>query len=70
MASTFPDYYELLGVQQTASQDEVRQAYKKESLKSHPDRLANRPPAEVKRATERFQVSATLYIHFAILPNI
>lgn len=33
MASTFPDYYDLLNVAQTATQDEIRTAYKKESLK-------------------------------------
>ena len=31
--SSFPDYYTILGVQKTATSDEVRQAYKKESLK-------------------------------------
>ncbi|KAH8835143.1 DnaJ-domain-containing protein [Flagelloscypha sp. PMI_526] len=53
--STFPDYYKLLGVPKTASQTEIRQAYKRESLKSHPDRLVNANAAEKRRATERFQ---------------
>lgn len=56
MASEFPDYYALLGLQSSASQDEVRQAYKRESLRSHPDRIANASPEEKRRATEKFQV--------------
>lgn len=31
--SQFPDYYKLLNIPRTATQDEVRQAYKKESLR-------------------------------------
>ena len=31
--STFPDYYKLLNVPQNASIDDIRTAYKKESLK-------------------------------------
>lgn len=61
MASSFPDYYEILEVQQGASQDEIRQAYKRESLKSHPDKLVNASPDQVKRATERFQTVADAY---------
>jgi preprotein translocase subunit Sec63 len=32
-SSEFPDYYKLLNVPKTASQDDIRQAYKRESLK-------------------------------------
>lgn len=59
--SQFPDYYKLLNISQVATQDEVRQAYRKESLRTHPDRLANASPAEKQAATERFQAVADAY---------
>jgi curved DNA-binding protein CbpA len=54
---SLPDYYALLSIPQTATQDEIRQAYKRESLRTHPDRLVNATPEEKKRATEKFQVT-------------
>ncbi|KJA29268.1 hypothetical protein HYPSUDRAFT_61301 [Hypholoma sublateritium FD-334 SS-4] len=59
--SQFPDYYKLLNIPRTATQDEVRQGYRKESLKTHPDRLMNASQAEIKLATERFQAVADAY---------
>ncbi|KAH9857909.1 DnaJ domain-containing protein, partial [Lenzites betulinus] len=59
--SSFPDYYKLLHVQKNASADEIRTAYKKESLRTHPDRIANATPAEKQAATERFQAVADAY---------
>lgn len=57
MDSDLPDYYGILKVGPKATQKEVRDAYRKESLKTHPDRL---PPdataADKKKATEQFQV--------------
>jgi DnaJ family protein B protein 13 len=43
-------YYDVLGVSHTASQVEIRKAYRKRSMDNHPDR--NRGDA---RATEKFQ---------------
>jgi curved DNA-binding protein CbpA len=53
---SFPDYYALLGVAQNANSDAIRQAYKRESLKSHPDRVPNATPQQRQEATEKFQV--------------
>ncbi|KAI9572836.1 DnaJ domain-containing protein [Boletus coccyginus] len=59
--SAFPDYYTILGIQKSASSEEVRQAYRKESLRTHPDRLTNATDAEKKVATEKFQTVADAY---------
>lgn len=59
--SEFPDYYAVLGIPRTATTEEIRAAYKRESLKTHPDRLTNVTHAEKQKATERFQVVADAY---------
>ena len=51
-------YYDVLGVDSTASFDELRQAYKELSLKHHPDKSPNC----VQEATDTFQRIAEAYL--------
>ena len=50
------DYYEVLGVDARASQDEIKKAYRQLALKFHPDRN----PGD-KEAEEKFKEAAEAY---------
>lgn len=52
------DYYKILGVEKTATADEIKRAYKKTAIKYHPDRNPGDKEAEemFKKAAEAYDV--------------
>jgi len=52
------DYYEILGISKNASEQELKQAYRKLALKYHPDKNKGNQEAEekFKEATEAYEV--------------
>ncbi len=51
------DYYEVLGVERSASADQIKQAFRRQALKHHPDRN----PSNKKEAEERFKEISEAY---------
>src|SRR5271168_3035753 len=54
---TKTDYYELLGVERQASEDEIKKAYRRKALELHPDRNYG----DVENATKQFAEVQSAY---------
>lgn len=55
------DYYEVLGVSKTATDEELKKAYRKVAMKYHPDRQVDKSEEEKKAAEEKFKEAAEAY---------
>ena len=49
------DYYDLLGLEKTASENDIKKAYRKLAMKYHPDKFSNASEKEKKEAEEKFK---------------
>ncbi|KAL1965619.1 hypothetical protein VTN77DRAFT_5296 [Rasamsonia byssochlamydoides] len=56
-----PDYYKILGVSPNATQQQIRDAYKRASLKSHPDRVPVDSPDRPARTREFQRINDAYY---------
>lgn len=59
-------FYEILQVERNASNDDIRRAYKKLSLKLHPDKVAQRGESETEEAAAEYEKVQEAY---AVLVN-
>ncbi|KAJ8019524.1 DnaJ-like subfamily C member 7 [Holothuria leucospilota] len=55
------DYYKILSISKTASEDEIRKAYRKHALLHHPDRHSNKSPEEKKAEEVKFKEVGEAY---------
>ncbi|XP_053607541.1 dnaJ homolog subfamily C member 7 [Plodia interpunctella] len=55
------DYYKILGVEKTASEDDIKKAYRKRALVHHPDRHAGAPDSERREQERRFKEVGEAY---------
>ena len=62
--------YDILGVSKDATQDEIKKAYRKLSLKYHPDKHTVDTPEEQKKNEELFKIyKKTFYDKVTVYSN-
>lgn len=55
------DYYKILGIEKNASEDDIKKAYRKLSIKWHPDKWVDKSEKEQKEAEEKFKEISEAY---------
>ena len=55
------DYYDVLGIDKSASADDIKSAYRKAALKWHPDRWVSGTDEEKKTAEDKFKEASEAY---------
>ena len=55
------DYYEVLGVDKSATADAIKKAYRKKAIQYHPDKQQGKSEAEKKEAEDLFKEAAEAY---------
>lgn len=55
------DYYKILGIERTATDDEIKKAYRKRALVHHPDRHANVTDEEKREQERKFKEVGEAY---------
>jgi DnaJ like chaperone protein len=62
--------YKILGIESSATDDEIKKAYRKMAVKYHPDKVASLGEEYVKGAQEKFQKIQEAYDNLKKLRGI